>query len=77
MLDVSGINQCETDVNCPTNAVCLNTDGSYECRCKDNYNLQNGRCTCEFCPLSFYSKLLHIVHKECAHPSVAYYNEVR
>lgn len=41
------INECELKIaNCShdPNAECLNTPGSYECRCKDGFTLQNTRC---------------------------------
>ncbi|KAF6016957.1 Ndg [Bugula neritina] len=40
------INECteQTD-NCATNAECINTDGSFHCKCKDGYTGDGVICT--------------------------------
>lgn len=41
-------NECKTvDNACPPNSYCINTDGSYLCKCTDGYemNPDNGQCS--------------------------------
>ncbi|VDH95935.1 Hypothetical predicted protein [Mytilus galloprovincialis] len=44
----SDINECldkQRTAMCPQHSDCLNTDGSYECNCKNGYQDTNGTCT--------------------------------
>lgn len=38
LTNVTDINECENNP-CAADAECVNTDGSFECRCKDGYEL--------------------------------------
>ena len=39
------VNECEEEINgCEENSLCINTDGSYECKCKDGYRGNGGMC---------------------------------
>ena len=43
---VSDINECEGGAyNCSSNAVCMNTKGSYNCTCKSGYEGDGNNCT--------------------------------
>jgi hypothetical protein len=38
ILNISDIDECsEVNVSCHPNATCINTQGSYNCQCKDGY----------------------------------------
>ena len=46
---VSDINECkEGNHNCGSNAVCYNTNGSYNCTCKPGYEGSGYNCTGNF-----------------------------
>ena len=46
---VSDINECkEGNHNCGSNAVCNNTNGSYNCTCKPGYEGSGYNCTGNF-----------------------------
>ncbi|XP_053387245.1 fibrillin-1-like [Mercenaria mercenaria] len=41
----SDINECETETVCPDNSICKNSNGSFECICKDGFNVTDlGEC---------------------------------
>ena len=43
---ISDINECEGGThNCSSNAVCNNTKGSYNCKCKSGYEGDGNNCT--------------------------------
>ena len=46
MLDVTDVDECETGMNnCESmNANCNNTDGSFECYCRDGYTFNGTYC---------------------------------
>ena len=45
-LQSADIVECTSDANdCATNAVCINTPGSYICRCKNGYQGDGKSCT--------------------------------
>jgi hypothetical protein len=45
-LYVTDIDECnELNVTCADGAVCVNTQGSYQCTCKGGYEEVNGECT--------------------------------
>ena len=51
------VDECQAFPNsCHLNAECINTQGSYSCRCRPGYQGDGLNCTCEFSFLfSFYS----------------------
>ncbi|KAK0067553.1 fibrillin-3 [Biomphalaria pfeifferi] len=42
------LNECLTTTSCQTNAHCVNTPGSYVCKCDLGFYLNNGQCQCKF-----------------------------
>lgn len=42
------INECDS-VNCPGNSTCVNTDGSYECRCREGFIKKDKQCISKLC----------------------------
>ncbi|KAJ7393557.1 hypothetical protein OS493_006542 [Desmophyllum pertusum] len=40
------IDECVDTSNCPTNSVCKNSDGSYECECNDGYRKSDDGSSC-------------------------------
>lgn len=44
----SDIDECKLEIyECDLNALCINTEGSYDCRCKTGYVEEGGFCTGE------------------------------
>lgn len=42
---LSDIDECALEIdNCDSNAICLNTEGSYECECNVGYRGNGRRC---------------------------------
>lgn len=50
-LHISDINECEAPPGgipvCDPNAVCQNTEGSYNCTCKTGYSGDGRNCSCK------------------------------
>ena len=45
-LAVLDVNECTTEAHiCDDNAECVNTEGSYECTCKDGFHGDRKKCT--------------------------------
>ena len=45
-LFILDINECHNNSSgCHENAICINTDGSYTCQCKDGYVGNGARCS--------------------------------
>jgi len=47
-LTFADIDECLTDVNeCPTNMICINTDGGYNCSCPQGTIMNGSNCDCK------------------------------
>ena len=49
ILNIPDVDECSTGINrCNVNAVCTNTAGSYDCKCKSGYLGKGADCTGTF-----------------------------
>ena len=50
--DIADVNECSQDPS-PCDHICVNEQGSFSCRCRDNYTLDTDNISCigEICGL--------------------------
>ena len=49
LLCVVDVDECQSSqFSCPPNTDCINSDGSYECRCKQGFVKKGSRCVGKF-----------------------------